>query len=319
MTYKILFNHAVAMTGGQPVEGGLTVAALAEQIRAEGVGRIAIVSDDPGKYVGGPRFPGGTTVHHRDDLDAVQRDLREVKGVSVLIYDQACATEARRRRKRGTLPDTKRRVIINEQVCEGCGDCGAASNCVSVQPVETEFGRKRRIDQSSCNKDLSCVNGFCPSFVTVHGAKLRKPGPAAARLNPLDGVPEPELPRLDTAWSAIIDGVGGTGVITIGAVLGMAAHLEGKGAGIIDMAGLAQKGGAVHSHLRIASSPAVLTSLHVAAGTADLVLGCDLVVSGGRKVLLTVKRDHTSSWPTLRRACPASSHAPRTSLSPPNV
>lgn len=293
MTYKILFNHAVAMTGGQPVEGELTVAALAEQIRAEGVSRIAVVSDDPGKYAGGPRFPGGTTVHHRDDLDAVQRELRQVKGVSVLIYDQACATEARRQRKRGTLPDTNRRVIINELICEGCGDCGGASNCVSVQPVETEFGRKRRIDQSSCNKDLSCVNGFCPSFVTVHGAKPRKPGPAVAGLDPLNGVTEPELPRLDTAWSAIIDGVGGTGVITIGAVLGMAAHIEGKGAGIIDMAGLAQKGGAVHSHLRIASSPADLTSLHVAAGTADLVLGCDLVVSGGRKVLSTVKRDHT--------------------------
>jgi indolepyruvate ferredoxin oxidoreductase len=293
MTYKILFNHAVAMTGGQPVEGQLTVAALAEQIRAEGVSRIAVVSDDPEKHVGGPLFPGGTTVHHRDELDAVQRELREVKGVSVLIYDQACATEARRRRKRGTLPDTNRRVIINELVCEGCGDCGVASNCVSVQPVETEFGRKRRIDQSSCNKDLSCVNGFCPSFVTVHGAKLKTPGSAAGELNPLDGVPAPELPRLESTWSAIVDGVGGTGVITIGAVIGMAAHLEGKGAGIIDMAGLAQKGGAVHSHLRIARSPADLTSLHVAAGSADLVLGCDLVVSGGRKVLSTVKRNHT--------------------------
>lgn len=293
MTYKILSNHAVAMTGGQPVEGQLTVTALAEQIRAEGVRRIAVVSDDPGKYAAAPRFPAGITVHHRDDLDIVQRELREVGGVTVLIYDQACATEARRRRKRRTLPDTNQRVIINELVCEGCGDCGVASNCVSVQPVETEFGRKRRIEQSSCNKDLSCVNGFCPSFVTVHGARLKTPGTAAGELDPLAGVPEPELPRLDNTWSAIVDGVGGTGVITIGAILGMAAHLEGKGVGIIDMAGLAQKGGAVHSHLRIARSPSDLTSLHVAAGTADLVLGCDLVVSGGSKVLSTVKRDHT--------------------------
>jgi indolepyruvate ferredoxin oxidoreductase len=315
MTYKILFNHAVAMTGGQPVEGQLTVAALAEQIRAEGVSRIAVVSDDPGKYAGGVRFPGGTSVHHRDDLDAVQRELREVKGVSVLIYDQACATEARRRRKRGTLPDTNRRVIINELVCEGCGDCGVASNCVSVQPAETEFGRKRRIDQSSCNKDLSCVDGFCPSFVTVHGARLRKAKAAAGTLDPLAGVPEPELPRLDTVWSAIIDGIGGTGVITIGAILGMAAHLEGKGAGIIDMAGLAQKGGAVHSHLHIARSPAEITSLHVAAGTADLVLGCDLVVSGGRKVLSAVRRDHTLFLANIAEVMPgAFTRSPEFSL-----
>ena len=294
ITYKILYNDAVAMTGGQPHEGGLTMPMIAEQVRAEGVERIAVVSDEPEKYRGRVRFPEGTTVHHRDDLDAVQRELREVKGVSVLIYDQTCAAEKRRRRKRGTYPDPDKRVIINELVCEGCGDCGVKSNCVSVQPVETEFGRKRRIDQSSCNKDFSCVNGFCPSFVTVHGARPKKLKGVAQAGDPLEGVPEPALFPLDgTGWAAIVDGIGGTGVVTIGAILGMAAHLEGKGAGIIDMAGLAQKGGAVYSHLRIARSPAEINSIHVPAGKADLVLGCDLVVSGARKVLSTVREGHT--------------------------
>jgi len=293
MTYKILYNDAVAMTGGQPHEGGLNLAQIADEVRAMGVRRIAVVSDDPEKYHGVVRFPAGTSVHHRDDLDQVQRDLREVKCVSVLIYDQTCAAEKRRRRKRGAYPDPDRRVIINELVCEGCGDCGVKSNCVSVQPVETEFGRKRRIDQSSCNKDFSCLNGFCPSFVTVHGAKLKKIEGVAGETDPLEGLPEPELFPLDRGWSGIVDGIGGTGVVTIGAILGMAAHLEGKGAGIIDMAGLAQKGGAVFSHLRIARTPADISSIHVSAGRADLVLGCDLVVSGSRKVLATVREGHT--------------------------
>ncbi|MDZ5695795.1 indolepyruvate ferredoxin oxidoreductase family protein [Chelativorans sp. M5D2P16] len=293
MTYKILYNDAVAMTGGQPHEGGLTMEMIADQVRAEGVKRIAVVSDEPEKYKGVVRFPPGTTVNHRDDLDQVQRDLREVKGVSVLIYDQTCAAEKRRRRKRGTYPDPDKRVIINELVCEGCGDCGVKSNCVSVQPVETEFGRKRRIDQSSCNKDFSCVNGFCPSFVTVHGAKPKKMNGAAGDADPLLGLPEPRLFPLEAGWAGIVDGIGGTGVVTIGAVLGMAAHLEGKGAGIIDMAGLAQKGGAVYSHLRIARTPADISTIHVPAGKADLVLGCDLVVSGARKVLATVREGHT--------------------------
>ncbi|WEX11798.1 indolepyruvate ferredoxin oxidoreductase family protein [Chelativorans sp. AA-79] len=293
MTYKILYNDAVAMTGGQPHEGGLSMGQIAEEVRAMGVKRIAVVSDEPEKYEGVLRFPAGTTVHHRDDLDEVQRGLREVKGVSVLIYDQTCAAEKRRRRKRGTFPDPDRRVIINELVCEGCGDCGVKSNCVSVQPLETEFGRKRRIDQSSCNKDFSCLNGFCPSFVTVHGAKLKKVDGAAGNIDPLQGVPEPALFPIERGWSGIVDGIGGTGVVTIGAVLGMAAHLEGKGSGIIDMAGLAQKGGAVFSHLRIARRPSDINSIHVAAGKADLVLGCDLVVSGSRKVLSTVREGHT--------------------------
>jgi indolepyruvate ferredoxin oxidoreductase len=293
ITFKILYNDAVAMTGGQPVDGGLSVHAIAEQVRAEGIDRIAVVSDEPEKYAS--PFPAGTTVHHRDDLDLVQRELREVKGVSVLIYDQTCASEKRRRRKRGAFPDPDRRVIINELVCEGCGDCGVKSNCVSVQPVETEFGRKRRIDQSSCNKDFSCVNGFCPSFVTVHGAKIRKPEALAGKADPLAGVPEPARFRLGQGgWSAIVDGVGGTGVVTIGAILGMAAHLEGKGCGIIDMAGLAQKGGAVFTHVRIAATPEEIHAIRVAAGKADLVLGCDLVVSGSRKVLASVREGHTT-------------------------
>ncbi|NMG39207.1 indolepyruvate ferredoxin oxidoreductase family protein [Chelativorans sp. ZYF759] len=293
VTYKILYNDAVAMTGGQPHEGGLTVDMIARQVRAEGVDRIAIVTDEPEKYAGKVEFPAGATTHHRDDLDAVQRELREVKGVSVLLYDQTCAAEKRRRRKRGTFPDPDRRVIINELVCEGCGDCGVKSNCVSVQPVETEFGRKRRIDQSSCNKDYSCLNGFCPSFVTVHGGKLRKTAGVAGSADPLDGVPGVTPASLDRGWSGIVDGIGGTGVVTIGAILGMAAHLEGKGCGIIDMAGLAQKGGAVFSHIRIAETPEKIAAIRVSAGKADLVLGCDLVVSANKKVLSAVREGET--------------------------
>ncbi|MGN6468545.1 MAG: indolepyruvate ferredoxin oxidoreductase family protein [Rhizobiaceae bacterium] len=293
VTYKILYNDAVAMTGGQPHEGNLSVDAIARQVRAEGVERIAIVTDEPGKYAGRADFPAGATIHHRDDLDAVQRELREVPGVSVLLYDQTCAAEKRRRRKRGTFPDPDKRVIINELVCEGCGDCGVASNCVSVQPLETEFGRKRRIDQSSCNKDFSCVNGFCPSFVTVHGARIRKAEGAAGKIDPLEGVPAPQLATLEEGWSAIIDGIGGWGVVTVGAILGMAAHLEDKGCGMIDMAGLAQKGGAVYSHIRVAKSPADIHAIRVSAGKADLILGCDLVVSGAKKVLAAAREGHT--------------------------
>ena len=294
ITYKVLYNDAVAMTGGQPHEGNLTLEMIAAQIRAEGVERIAVVTDEPDKYSGVISFPSGTTIHHRDELDAVQRELREVKGVSVLLYDQTCAAEKRRRRKIGTFPDPNKRVFINELVCEGCGDCSVASNCVSVQPLETEFGRKRRIDQSSCNKDFSCVNGFCPSFVTVHGAKLRRATGTAGNLDPLEGVPKPAAFGLDQrGWAGIVDGIGGTGVVTIGAVLGMAAHLEGKGCGIIDMAGLAQKGGAVFSHIRIARTPEQIHAIRVSAGKADLILGCDLVVSGNKKILSAVREGET--------------------------
>lgn len=293
ITYKILYNDAVAMTGGQPHEGGLSVDMIANQVRAEGVERIAVVSDDPAKY-DRRKFPVGASFYHRDDLDQIQRELRDVRGVSVLLYDQTCAAEKRRRRKRGSYPDPDKRVIINELACEGCGDCGVKSNCVSIQPLETEFGRKRRIDQSSCNKDFSCLNGFCPSFVTVHGGKLRKAEGIAGKAEPLDGVPEPDQFALDSdGWASIVNGVGGTGVVTVGAILGMAAHLEGKGCGMIDMAGLAQKGGSVFSHVRIALRPDDIHAIRVSAGKADLILGCDLVVSGARKVLAAVRENHT--------------------------
>jgi indolepyruvate ferredoxin oxidoreductase len=296
ITYKILYNDAVAMTGGQHVEGNLSVDEIARQVRAEGVERIAVVTDEPEKYAGHATFPGGATIDHRDDLDAVQRELQTVPGVSVLLYDQTCAAEKRRRRKRGTFPDPDKRVLINELVCEGCGDCGVQSNCVAIQPVDTEFGRKRRIDQSGCNKDFSCLKGFCPSFVTVHGAKLKKPEPLKQKADPLDGVPAAPVFALDDSreeWAAVIDGIGGTGVVTIGAILGMAAHLEGKGVGIIDMAGLAQKGGAVFTHMRIGRTPEAVSSIRVSPGKADMVLGGDIVVSGSRKVLGTIRKDDT--------------------------
>ncbi|TCD11385.1 indolepyruvate ferredoxin oxidoreductase family protein [Oricola cellulosilytica] len=296
ITYKILYNDAVAMTGGQHVEGDLTVDEIARQVRAEGVERIAVVTDEPEKYPGKVTFPDGSTVHHRDDLDAVQRELQEVPGVSVLLYDQTCAAEKRRRRKRGTYPDPDRRVIINELVCEGCGDCGVKSNCIAIQPVDTEFGRKRRIDQTACNKDFSCLRGFCPSFVTVHGGKLRKPKPADQPADPLAGVPAAPVFALDEnrpEWAGLIDGIGGTGVVTIGAILGMAAHLEKKGVGIIDMAGLAQKGGAVFTHMRIGTTPEAISTIRVSPGKADLVLGCDIVVTGSRKILSAIRRDET--------------------------
>lgn len=296
ITYKILYNDAVAMTGGQTHEGGLTADAIARQVRAEGVERIALVSDDPDRYPAGTAWPPMMSVHHRSEMDAVQRELRDIPGVTALIYDQTCAAEKRRRRKRGSYPDPDKRVIINELVCEGCGDCGVKSNCVSIQPVETDFGRKRKIDQSSCNKDFSCTDGFCPSFVTVHGARIRKADTTVLKSapDPLAGLPAPDIASLDRGWASIIDGVGGTGVVTIGAILGMAAHLEGKGCGMIDMAGLAQKGGAVFSHVRIAHTPADIQAIRISAGKADLVLGCDLVVSGSRKVLTAVREGETA-------------------------
>jgi indolepyruvate ferredoxin oxidoreductase len=286
ITYKILYNDAVAMTGGQPVEGHLTVDAIARQVAAEGARRIAVVADDPGKYPSGLAWPARVTFHHRSELDAVQRELAEVEGLSVLIYDQTCAAELRRRRKRGKAPEPDRRVLINSLVCEGCGDCSVKSNCVSVQPLETELGRKRTIDQSSCNKDFSCLEGFCPSFVTVHGAKLKTGAPAAAAL---PDVPEPALPPLDAPHATLITGVGGTGVVTVGQVLGMAAHLDGRGVGLIDMAGLAQKGGAVTTHLKIAPSPDAIHAIRVAAEEADTVLACDMVVAGSKKALAAVR------------------------------
>ncbi len=301
ITYKILFNDAVAMTGGQRNDGNITVPQIAAEMAAEGAKRVVVVTDEPWKYPSGTKWPPGLTIHHRDDLQEVQKELAEVPGCTVLIYDQTCAAEKRRRRKRGQFPDPDKRVVINELVCEGCGDCGVKSNCVSVQPLETEFGRKRTIDQSACNKDFSCLKGFCPSFVTVEGAKLKR-GQGVEL--PADTLPSPALPAIDKTFSMIVTGIGGTGIVTIGAILGMAAHLEGKGVGIIDMAGLAQKGGAVASHIRFANQPEDIHAIRVGARSADLVLGGDMVVAGGKKVLAAVKPGTTSMVINLAEVLP---------------
>ena len=296
MTYKVLFNDAVAMTGGQPVDGKISVADITYQFYGEGIRRIAIVSDEPEKYSIGSSFAPGTSIHHRDNLDQVQKELREWEGVSTLIYDQTCASEKRRRRKRGTMIDPPKRAFINEAVCEGCGDCSTTSNCVSVEPLETEFGRKRMINQSTCNKDLSCVKGFCPSFVTINGGGLRKPTAknAATTSDPLvSNLPEPELPLLNRPSEILVTGIGGTGVVTVGALVGMAAHLEGKGCSVLDIMGAAQKGGAVVSHIKVANHPEELHSVELGAGSADLLLGCDLVVSASPEALSKVRRGET--------------------------
>jgi indolepyruvate ferredoxin oxidoreductase len=303
ITYKILFNDAVAMTGGQANEGGLTVPQIARQVAAEGAKRVVVVTDEPHKYPRDIEWPAGLTVHHRDELMQVQTGLADIPGLTVLIYDQTCAAEKRRRRKRGRFPDPDKRVIINDLVCEGCGDCGVQSNCVSVQPLTTEFGRKRTIDQTSCNKDFSCIKGFCPSFVSVHGAKLKR-GQAVEEAAALAALPEPKLPAIDQTYGIIVTGVGGTGIVTIGGILGMAAHLEGRGVGVIDMAGLAQKGGAVYSHMRIAERPEDIHAIRIPAGGADLVLGGDMVVVGTKKVLAAVTSGKTEVIVNLAEVLP---------------
>jgi len=291
ITYKILYNDAVAMTGGQPVDGVLSVARITRQLEAEGVGKMVIVAAEPEKYAGAVDLAPNVPVRHRDELDAVQRELREFPGVSVLIYDQVCATEARRRRKRGKMPAATQRVVINEAVCEGCGDCSVQSNCLSVVPVETEFGTKRQIDQSACNQDLSCLKGFCPSFVTIEGGRPRK-----GRASPHDhwpSLPLPTLPATERPYNLLITGVGGMGVITLGALLGMAAHLDGKGVSTLDMTGLAQKYGAVFSHLRIADRPEDIHAARIATGEADAVLGGDLVVTASPEARSKMLDGHT--------------------------
>ena len=289
MTYKILYNDAVAMTGGQPVDGPISVLAIARQMAAEGVVRIALVTEDPGRYADRSQLSPGVSVHPRKDLEAVQLELREVDGVSVLIYDQACAAEKRRRRKRKEIIDPPERLFINELVCEGCGDCGVQSNCTSLMPKETGFGRKRAIDQSSCNKDYSCVKGFCPSFVTVKGGRLRKRDPQTGSdrkpATDFDKLQRPATRGLDAPFNILVTGIGGTGVITIGALLGMAAHLEGKGVSVLDMTGMSQKNGAVTSHVRLAGTPGELSAQQIATGEADLILGCDLLTAGSADVI----------------------------------
>ncbi|MBL6941524.1 MAG: indolepyruvate ferredoxin oxidoreductase family protein, partial [Rhodospirillales bacterium] len=255
VTYKILYNDAVAMTGGQPHDGPLDVPIITRQVSAEGAKRIVVVSDEPDKYPKDSNFASGVTFHHRDDLDAVQRMLRDVEGVSVMVFDQTCAAELRRRRKRGLSVDPAQRIFINEAVCEGCGDCGAKSNCVAIAPLETPLGRKRVIDQSSCNKDFSCLKGECPSFVSVTGGTVRKTTREGVGAVPFADLPTPEQPSIDSPYSLVVTGIGGTGVVTIGALLGVAAHLEGKGVTVLDQTGLAQKNGAVMSHIRIAARP----------------------------------------------------------------
>ena len=302
ITYKILYNDAVAMTGGQQVgerPEGHSVVQIAQSMRAEGAVKITIVTDEPEKYASVQGIPSGIAIQHRDALDAVQKEFRDIKGTTVIIYDQTCATEKRRRRKRGTLEDPARRVVINELVCEGCGDCSVQSNCLSVEPLETEFGRKRQINQSTCNKDVSCVKGFCPSFVTVEGGKLRKKSKAGAP-SPfeLGALPEPQLPRwggvlAQDAWGIVVAGVGGTGVITIGQLLGVAAHLEGKGVVTQDSGGLAQKGGATWSHVLIAPKQDAILTTRVAMASADLVIGCDPIVVANKETAVRMRAGRT--------------------------
>ena len=307
ITYKILYNDAVAMTGGQQVgerPEGHSVVQIANSMRAEGAQKITIVTDEPEKYDDVKGLPEGIAIHHRDELDMIQREFRELKGTTVIIYDQTCATEKRRRRKRGTMEAPTTTVVINELVCEGCGDCGVQSNCLSIEPLETEFGRKRTINQSSCNKDLSCVKGFCPSFVTVEGDQLKKKGKGAGAPVPASSLPEPLMAPLNDVYGVVVAGVGGTGVITIGQLLGMAAHMEGKGIVTQDAAGLAQKGGATWSHVLLGPDQASIRTTRVGMAAADLILGCDPLVATSKDTLLRMQHGRTrvalnsSSTPT---------------------
>jgi len=300
ITYKILYNDAVAMTGGQQVgerPEGHSVGQIAQSMRAEGAIKTIVVTDEPEKY-DSVKLVDGVTVHHRDELDSLQRQFREIKGTSVIIYDQTCATEKRRRRKRGTLVDPAARVVINELVCEGCGDCSVQSNCISVEPLETEFGRKRQINQSTCNKDFSCVKGFCPSFITVEGGQLKKKSKGDKKLNPFEGteLPMPAVPALGSdhpVWGIVVAGVGGTGVITIGQLLGMAAHIEGKGIVTQDAAGLAQKGGSTWSHVLISAHPADICTTRVGTASADLIIGCDPIVTANKETMMRMQAGRT--------------------------
>ena len=298
ITYKILYNDAVAMTGGQQVgerAEGHTVLQIMQSLISEGVKKLVIVTDEPEKY-NGVALIAGVTVHHRDELDAIQRQFREIAGTTAIIYDQTCATEKRRRRKRGKLVDPAKRTVINELVCEGCGDCSIQSNCLSIEPLETDFGRKRQINQNTCNKDFSCVKGFCPSFVTIEGGELKKPK-KDKRISPFDAklgeLPQPVIPNAEEAWGIVVAGVGGTGVITIGQLLGMAAHLEGKGVITQDAAGLAQKGGATWSHIQIANKAEDIHCTKVGTAEAQLVIACDSIVAANKTTLAVMREGRT--------------------------
>ena len=294
ITYKILFNGFVSMTGGQPIEGGMTPTQILAELVAEGVKKLALVVDDLDRYAG-VQLPPDVTLRHRDAMDATQREFREFKGVSVILYDQPCATERRRLRKRGKWADPAIRTFINPAVCEGCGDCGRVSNCMAIEPLETEFGRKRRINQSSCNKDYSCIEGFCPSFVTVHGGRLRKPEATAPLNQYLPPVPEPALPKIDERFSLLVAGIGGSGVVTISQTVAVAAYLDGLFSSNLDLTGLSQKYGAVTAHVRIAREPGALHATRIAAGEADALIGCDLIVAAGDESLSRLKRGKTSA------------------------
>ncbi|HVY07363.1 MAG TPA: indolepyruvate ferredoxin oxidoreductase family protein [Burkholderiales bacterium] len=306
ITYKILYNDAVAMTGGQPVDGVTSVPLIAQQVAAEGVQRIAVVTEDLSRYADRSALPGFVTVNDRKDLEAIQRELAATPGVTVLIYDQTCAAEKRRRRKKNEYPKATQRVFINEAVCEGCGDCGVQSNCTSILPVETEFGRKRAIDQSSCNQDYSCLKGFCPSFVTIEGGTPKKSRAAKQALPAqLETLPAPSIPALgETPYNIFITGIGGTGVITVGALLGMAAHLEEKGTSALDMTGMSQKNGSVTSHVRIGRTPADIRAQRIATGEADLILGCDMLTAGANDAIAKTRPGRTVAVINLHQQPP---------------
>ena len=294
ITYKILFNDAVALTGGQPMDGELYPWTISKQLAAEGVGHIAVVSDEPEKYPDNLDWAPQAEIHHRRELEKLQLEMRKIEGVTVIIYDQTCAAEKRRRRKRGLYPDPARRVFINDAVCEGCGDCNTVSNCVAIRPLETPLGRKRIVDQSSCNKDFSCLDGFCPSFVTVEGGALRiSEPPVVDRANPAADLPDPTPAKINGSYNILLTGIGGTGVITVGATLGMAAHIEGKGCAVLDQTGLAQKNGAVMSHVSISSDPDTVLATRIGTGMSDLVIGFDMVVAAGQAAVNTMSTTRT--------------------------
>lgn len=295
ITYKLLYNDAVAMTGGQKVEGNLSVPAICRELAAEGVARIIVVAEDPAHYGADDPFPPGVTIRGRDGFDSAQAELAQVPGVSVLVFDQACAAEKRRRRGRGELADPARYVFINERVCEGCGDCQRASHCLSVVPVATPFGEKRRIDLATCNKDETCVEGFCPAIVTIEGGRPRKSKPVPPADIPAEwtSLPAPRLPALDRPWRILAAGIGGTGVVTIGHLIAMAAHLDGHATAVLDQTGLAQKGGAVASHVTIATAPDTIHAARIGEMRADAIIGCDLIVAADTPQLATVAPGHT--------------------------